>query len=262
MHINLKTLAIIGGNGMLGSDLVKYLSQFFSVIPISKENYSQFINHSFDVVVNANGNSKRFWAIKNPLEDFAVSTISVYESIFDFKCKIYVYISSSDVYVDHSGRDFTHEDQIQDSSKLSVYGLHKYLSERIIENHCKSYIILRASMLLGQNLKKGPIYDIIKKRPLFISKSSRLQMISVQEIANVITFLINKKIENEVFNVGGKDVVDFEKIQTYFSTPVSFQDKNETQIYEMNVSKLNKLFSLKTSGEYLQEFLTIKKAIE
>lgn len=244
---------------MLGSDLVKYLSQFFSVTSISKENYPQFINHSFDVIVNANGNSKRFWAIKNPLEDFTASTVSVYKSLFDFKFSTYAYISSSDVYVNHSGSAFTSEDQIQDSSKLSPYGLHKYLSERIVENYCKSYIILRTSMLLGRNLKKGPICDIINKNPLFISKASRLQMISTQETANVITFLIDEKIENDIFNVGGKSVVDFEKIQTYFSTPVSFRDKNETQIYEMNVSKLNKLFPLKSSEKYLQEFINTLK---
>lgn len=240
---------------MLGSDLVKYLSQFFSVTSISKENYSQFINHSFDVIVNANGNSKRFWAIKNPLEDFTASTVSVYKSLFDFKFNTYVYISSSDVYVNHSSSDSTSENQIQDSSKLSSYGLHKYLSERIVENYCKSYVILRASMLLGQNLKKGPIYDIINKNPLFISKASRLQMISTKEVANTITFLIDKKIDQGILNTGGEGVVDFEKIQSYFSTPISFQDKNETQIYEMNVSKLNKLFPLKSSEEYLREFL-------
>lgn len=252
----MKTLAIIGGNGMLGSDLVKYLSQSFSVTSISRKNYSQFINHSFDVVVNANGNSKRFWAIKNPLGDFTLSTASVYKTLFDFKFNTYIYISSSDVYVDHSSNASTSEDQIQDPSELSSYGLHKYLSEIIIENHCESYIILRASMLLGRNLKKGPIYDIIKNNSLFISKSSRLQMISSKEVANVVKFLIDKRIENATFNLGGKSTVDFEKIQTYFSIPVNFQDKNETQIYEMNVSKLNKLFSLKSSEAYLQEFLT------
>lgn len=240
---------------MLGSDLVKYLRQSFSVISISKDNYSQFINHAFDVVVNANGNSKRFWAIKKPLEDFTASTLSVYKSLFDFKYNTYVYISSSDVYVDHSSITSTSEDQIQDSSKLSSYGFHKHLSEKIIENRCKNYIILRASMLLGQNLKKGPIYDIINKNPLFISKASRLQMINTQEIASVIAFLIDKKIENDVFNVGGRGVVNFEKIQAYFSTPVAFRDENETQIYEMNISKLNKLFPLKTSEFYFQEFL-------
>lgn len=255
----MKKLAIIGGKGMLGSDLVKYLSQFFAVTSISKENYSQFVNHSFDIVVNSNGNSKRFWAIKNPLEDFYVSTVSVYKSLFDFKSTIYVYISSSDVYINHSSSVSTLEDQIQDSSKLSSYGLHKYLSEKIVENYCKSYIILRTSMLLGKNLKKGPIYDIINKNPLFISKASRLQMISTQEVANIITFLIDKKNENDVFNVGGKGIVDFKEIQTYFSIPINFQDKNETQIYEMNVSKLNKLFHLKSSEKYLQEFINTLK---
>ncbi len=152
----MKTLAVIGGNGMLGLDLVKYLSSYFSVTSISKENHSQFTNKSFDVLVNANGNSKRFWAIKNPLEDFAASTVSVYKSLFDFKFKTYVYISSSDVYIDHSNSDSTSEDQIQDSGKLSAYGLHKYLSEKIIKNHCKSYIFLIVSMYLGQTLKKDP----------------------------------------------------------------------------------------------------------
>ena len=259
LHINLKTLAVIGGQGMLGSDLVKYLSQSFLVTSISKENYSQFINHSFDVVVNANGNSKRFWAVKNPLKDFVLSTVSVYKSLFDFKFKTYIYVSSSDVYVDHSSIASTSENQTQGQNKLSPYGFHKYLSEEIIKNHCKRYLILRASMVLGKNLKKGPLFDIVNNNPLFISKTSRLQMIDTKEIANVIFFLINKQIKNETFNVGGKGVVDFEKIQTYFSTPVSFQNENETQIYEMNVAKLNKLFPLKSSEVYLQEFINTLK---
>ena len=244
---------------MLGSDLVKFLSQSFSVTSISKENYSQFINHSFDVVVNANGNSKRFWAIKNPLGDFTLSTVSVYKSFFDFKFTTYVYISSSDVYVNHSNSQFTIEDQFQDSDKLSSYGFHKYLSEEIIKNNCKKYIILRSSMILGQNLKKGPIYDILNKNPLFISKTSRLQMISTQEIANVITFLINKETKNETFNMGGTEIVDFKKIQTYFTIPIKFSEGSETQAYEMNVSKLNKLFRLKSSEEYLREFINTLK---
>ena len=112
-------------------------------------------------------------------------------------------------------------------------------------------------MLLGENLKKGPIHDIINKNPLFISKASHLQMISTQEVANAVAFLIDKKIKNNTFNIGGRGTVNFEKIQTYFSFPVNLQDKNETQIYEMDVSKLNKLFPLKSSEAYLREFLIL-----
>jgi len=226
------------------------------VTSITKENYSQFVGKAFDVLVNANGNSKRFWAIKNPLEDFVLSTVSVYKSLFDFKFKTYIYVSSSDVYVDHSSNTSTSEDQIQDSSKLSSYGLHKYLSEKIIENNCPNYIILRSSMALGKNLKKGPIYDIFKNKSLFISESSRIQMITTIEIANIIKFFLDQNKTNNVINVGGKGTVNFKKIQTYFSFPVKFLKEAEEQIYEMNVEKLDKLFSIKSSEEYLREFLS------
>ena len=241
---------------MLGSDLVEYLASKFLVTSITKENYSQFVGKAFDVLVNANGNSKRFWAIKNPLEDFVLSTVSVYKSLFDFKFKTYIYVSSSDVYVDHSSNTSTSEDQIQDSSKLSSYGLHKYLSEKIIENNCPNYIILRSSMALGKNLKKGPIYDIFKNKSLFISESSRIQMITTIEIANIIKFFLDQNKANNVINVGGKGTVNFKKIQTYFSFPVKFLKEAEEQIYEMNVEKLDKLFSIKSSEEYLREFLS------
>lgn len=252
----MKTLAVIGGNGMLGLDLVKYLSSYFSVTSISKENYSQFISKSFDIIINANGNSKRFWANTNPLDDFIASTVSVYKSLFDLKYSTYIYISSSDVYMNHSNSAYTSENQAKDPSKLSSYGFHKYLSEKIIENNCRNYIILRSSLILGSNLKKGPVYDILHQKPLYISDSSKLQIITTYEIANVIKFLLNEKITKDVFNMGGKGIVDFKKIQTYFSMSITFSKKAETQIYEMNVSKLNKLFPLKTSEEYLQEFLT------
>jgi len=254
LHTNLKTLAIIGGDGMVGSDLIKYLNSDFSVTSITKKNYSEFISKSFDVLVNANGNSKRFWANKNVLEDFNLSTVSVYKSIFDFRYTIYIYISSSDVYKNHSS-PLTTVESIIDGEGLSAYGLHKYLSETVVKNNCPNYIILRSSMALGENLRKGPIFDILNNKSLFISPSSRLQMITTKELANVIKFLLDQNKTNNVINTGGKGTVSFESIQSYFSAPVAFSKDTEEQIYEMNVEKLDKLFSLKSSEDYLIEFL-------
>lgn len=251
----MKTIAIIGGSGMLGSDLAKYLSPFFSITAINRENYLQFLDKSFDVLINVSGNSKRFWANQNVFEDFEASTAAIYKSIFDFKFSTFIYVSSSDVYKDHSNPQLTQESQLLNPSILTPYGLHKFLSEKIIEANCSNYLILRSSMILGTNLKKGPIYDILHDIPLFISKTSNLQMITTKEIASVIKFLLDKKIINEVFNIGGKGTINFKKINDYFSKPVIFSEEAEMQEYEMNVDKLNKLFPLKTSGEYLREFL-------
>lgn len=240
---------------MLGADLVEYLSPYFSVASINKKNYHRFVNKSFNVLINANGNSKRFWANENILEDFNISTVSTYKSVFEFQFDKYIYISSSDVYEDHRSEKHTKEDQDIESTKLTPYGFHKYLSELVVKNYTKNFIILRCSMILGKKLKKGPIYDILNGNPLYISETSRLQMISTKEIANAIKFLIDGKITEEIFNVGGRGAVHFDRIQEYFPFPVKFSKKTEQQIYEMSINKFSSLFRLRTSEEYLLSFL-------
>src|SRR3989344_8416138 len=116
---------------MLGSDLIRYLGEGFNITSINKENYQTFIGKSFDIVINANGNSKRFWANQNPQDDFLTSTISVYKSIFDFSSDIYIHISSPDVYENHTSTRSTNEAQKINAENLSTYGFHKYLSEQI-----------------------------------------------------------------------------------------------------------------------------------
>jgi hypothetical protein len=71
------------------------------------------MGESFDIFINANGNSKKYWANQNPLLDFDVSVTSVYKTLFDFKFKKYIYLSSLDIF------------------KNSVYGKNKLIAEEI-----------------------------------------------------------------------------------------------------------------------------------
>lgn len=244
---------------MLGSDLVRYLDAKFYVTPIHKENYRNHVGSSFDVVINANGNSKRFWANKNPLDDFVASTVSVYQSIFDFPCDLYIYISSPDVYEDHAGPENTKENTEIDPKNLQTYGFNKYLSELIVKKHKKKFLILRHSMILGMNLKKGPFYDIIHDSPLFITLKSKLQLITTRAIAEVIETLLENSVVNETINVGGKGSFAFTKIREYVDKEIQISPAAETQIYEMSIEKLKRLYpTLKTSEEYLQEFMVVR----
>lgn len=240
---------------MLGSDLVRYLRRKFRVTGIHKENYQSYRGTAFDIIINANGNSKRFWANSHPVEDFIASTVSVYNSLFDFKCSVYVYISSSDVYENHTSPRYTKEDVSIAPDKLTPYGLHKYFSELLIRKYVKNYLILRSSMILGSNLTKGPLYDAIHHEPLFITRDSRLQMITTKSIADIICTLIDKKITHGVFNMGGMGTFSFSGLDRYVSGPHVYRADGEKQLYEMNVAKMLKLYPLKTSVEYLQEFL-------
>lgn len=241
---------------MVGSDLVRYFRESFRVTAIHKENYDSHKGKFFDVLINANGNSKRFWANQNPLDDFFVSTSSVYKSIFDFPCDSYIYISSPDVYENHTAPKYTKENQEIDPKNLLPYGFNKYLAELIVKKYKEKVIILRCSMMLGTNLKKGPFYDIFHNNPLFVTFGTRLQLITVHAIAEIIKSLLDKHVLNNILNVGGIGTFAFTKINKYFNSNIHVSPDAEKQIYEMNIGRIKHLYPfLKTSEKYLQDFL-------
>ncbi|MBI4085850.1 MAG: NAD-dependent epimerase/dehydratase family protein [Candidatus Liptonbacteria bacterium] len=251
----IRTAGIIGGKGMLGSDLAEFLGNDFETTAIDKDNYGEHCGESFDVLINANGNSQRFFANEHPFEDFEMSTVSVYKTFFDFSFNRYIYISSSDVYNDHSNPAATGEEQETDALKLQPYGFHKYLAEQIVKRNAKRWFIVRSSAILGTRLKKGPVYDILRGNPLWIDGSTRLQFITTVALAEIIRTLLEKVPGNDIFNAGGRGTFDFSGAEETFKKPVSFKDNPERQAYEMNIEKLAALFPLKTSQEYVQEFI-------
>lgn len=258
----MKTLAVIGGNGTLGSDLIQYFSAKFIVTSINRDNYQKQTGKSFDIAINANGNSKRFWANQNPVEDFLASSVSVIKSIFDFPCDFYIYISSPDVYENHSESKYTKENVQINPQRLEPYGLHKYLAELIVKKYKEKFLILRPSMFLGKKLKKGPIHDVIEDNQLYITLDSKLQLITTFAIAEVIEVLLDKSVKNEVINVGGVGAFSFLKTKKTFKKKIQISAEAKTQTYEMNINRLKRFYPLlKTSEEYLQEFLSNTNSI-
>lgn len=247
---------------MLGGDLVRYLRAKFLVTSINRKNYTAYAGNSFDIVINANGNSKRFLANQNPQEDFFASTVSVYKSIFDFPCDVYIYISSPDVYANHTTTKHTSENAQNDLGTLSPYGLNKYLSELIVRKYKEKFLILRSSMILGAQLKKGPFFDIVNDNALSITLQSRLQLITTHAIAEVIQALLKNPRAVGILNIGGIGTFPFSKISKYFGKKIQIKSDAQKQIYEMNIRKLRRVYPiLKTSEQYLKEYLNEKQML-
>lgn len=251
-----QTIAVLGGRGMLGSDLVKFLSSDYVVDAIDRDNYETRRGRAYDVLINANGNSRRFWANQNIAADFEASTVSVYRSLFDFGFKKYIYISSSDVYERHESPSTTSENQQVDPRLLSSYGFHKYLSENIVAHQARDYLILRCSMMVGTHLKKGPFSDVMNGIPLFIRLDSRLQLITTHAVADVIKTLLPGSVSSEVFNVGGVGAFPFSTVSRYAGREPIVSSDAERQEYEMDVSKLAGRYALKTSEDYVKDFFS------
>lgn len=248
------SIGILGGNGFLGSNLASYFrTKECTVTAISRDTYVENIGKEFDVFINANGNSRRFWANQHPQEDYEASVVSVEKSIQNFGFKKYFFISSSDVYPNHHDSEQTKESQTIDENKLEPYGLHKLQAETAVKK-LPDYIILRCSAMIGPGLQKGLIKDILDGTDLFITKDSRLQFITTTEIGGVIQKIADDRIRNTIFNCGGKGSVGVTEILKIFGKSVVFRDEAQKQEYEMNVHKLDKLVILKTSQKYLKEF--------
>lgn len=247
-------IAIIGSNGLVGSAVYSYFTELYNTIGITRENYDEYCGEFFDVVINANGNSKRYWAAQNILEDFRDSTFSVYKSLFDFDCGLYVYISSADVY-GYLNDGCVKEQTAIDLSKQAVYGFHKYISEKIVQRYKDKFLILRCSVILGNKLKKGVVYDIMNYTPLFVTKDSKLQFITTDAVSDIIATLINDNVINKIINVGGVGNTSTGFIEKLLSVKANVSEDAETQICNMDVSVLNKLYCLESSDDYVKKFI-------
>lgn len=257
------TVALLGGRGMLGSDLVRLLGRRYEVEAIDLDNYDSYRGRNYDVMVNANRNSKRFWANEHPAEDFEASTGSVMRSLFDFEYQTYVYISSPDIYEDPTSPATTLEHVPGGMSALSPYGFHKHLSEELVRRYAKNFLILRSAALLGTRLAKGVVFDIVQGRELYVTPDSRLQFITTDAVADIIETLLQEKSTGEVFNAGGVGIVTPERVAALAGKPVRVREDAEPQRYEMNTEKIRGVYgALRTSEEYVATFLQAQRAMQ
>jgi len=232
-------IGVLGANGFIGKRLVENLSINHTVIGITKENYDSLKGEYFEVFINANGNSKRYLAIKDPKYDFMANCTSTFNSFFDFKHDHYIYLSSLDV------------------NKNNIYGKNKHIAEHIVFKYInKSAIIIRLGMVVGKNKTKGIIYDIENSIPLNLSRDTKVQIISIQEVVKFIHFIVDERLKTWYYDLAGTTSISITEIENILGKNAIFNgNKLETQIYAYDVKYTNEIYRLKTSEEYLKESL-------
>ena len=129
---------VLGGQGFVGSAIVRRAQRRrHTVTVITRHNYASWRGQPCDLLINANGNSKKFLADQDPSGVFEASVTSVLRSLVDFPCKQYVYLSSIDVYPHVDDCRMNRETAQIDFQLLSRYGLHKYLAEQLVRKYAR-----------------------------------------------------------------------------------------------------------------------------
>lgn len=247
---------ILGGNGFVGSAFARLCRATGQEhVVLARDNYAAHRGRACSVLVNANGNSKKFLSNDEPLVDFDQSVRSVRASLVDFRYDTYVYLSSCDVYPDCSMREATRESQLLDVSRQSRYGFHKYLAEQCVRHVAKRHLVFRMGGFVGPGLKKNAIHDILNGGPLWLDPASELQFLHCDTLAQLVLRLVQTGVVNDTFNICGRDTVRLAEVIAWAGGGVPVRDGAPRVRYEIDLGKLSQHVELPETRPTVKAFV-------
>lgn len=151
------TVAVIGGYGQLGSDVVEVLDgipfRSYEVDVTDPKTFKHLKEVNPKVIVNCAAYVKVDDAEDEPSKAFEVNTVGAL-NVSKFAREIgaiHIYISTDYVFDGAKQEPYTEKDQ---PNPLNVYGLSKYAGEIAVRNYSSKYYIVRVASLYG---KKGSL---------------------------------------------------------------------------------------------------------
>jgi len=258
----IRDIAVIGAGGFVGSAVVgEARKRGFRVMEITRESYRAPRGESCDILVNANGNSKKFLARRDPGRDFKLSVQSVAESLQDFRFRRYVHLSTIDVYPDVSDPCQNGEETLIDTGKLSPYGFHKYLAEELVRYYAPSSLVVRMGGFVGPGLRKNSIYDLLQGEILRVHPDSAYQYLDTRDFARILFDLLGHAKLPPVINVAGDGVVTLREIAEGLSPPRPLDAGLENGIdrprqhYEVCIDRLKALLPVPETRDSVGRFV-------
>lgn len=172
--------ALIGYTGFVGSQLERdgeYTEKYRST------NIGDIRGRKFDHVVCAGVQAVKWWANKNPGEDWA-GIEKLLEPLREVKAERFTLISSIDVYNPPRGVDEESEISLEGHH---AYGLHRLRVEEWVKEHFPNVVVMRLPGLFGPGLKKNVIYDMMQDNMLEnVHPGGSFQYYDTRRLANDI----------------------------------------------------------------------------
>lgn len=207
---------ILGGKGFIGSAVAaEAVLRGWAVTVVDRDDYEAGRGMEADLLINANGNSKKYLSREDPALDFDLSVRSVAQSLRDFRFRHYVMLSTIDVYNDVTDPARNREDAVIDPTRLSPYGFHKRLAELLVQQAVPDALVLRMGGFVGLGLKKNPIYDLLTGAPLRVHPDSKYQFLHTGELARILFTLVEQERRGEIFNVTGDGLISPREIAAW-----------------------------------------------
>lgn len=255
----MKTLAVIGANGFVGSAFVRegHLAGY-EVTSITRENYGTVVGRSFDAVVDAAANSRKYLADADPGMDFKLSVEHRLRSLLDFRAGIHLHVSSVDVYDDLTSIETTGEGRAIDVTLASRYGFHKLLAEELVRHYAGDWLIVRLAGMVGPGLRKNPVYDILHGVPLRIHPDSRYQFMASDEAARVALALLERRMSRQIFNICGDGLISPREIAALSARPLHVDSEVQSatpRVVDVDIRGVQAHFLVPKTALAIRDFL-------
>ena len=252
-------VTVIGAEGFVGSAFVRYLKNAkVELRQVTRKNYSELTGIESDVVIEAACNSKKFLADKDPLQDFELSVTHRLKTLQDFPAKFHLHISSVDVYSDLQSPETTKEDSEINLKMGSHYGFNKLIAEQLVQYHANNWLILRLAGMIGEGLRKNPIFDILNGGQIFIHPDSQYQFMPTDEVARIAWSLFENNVKGEIFNLCGDGLISPYKIAEIAGLELLQSDESKNsapRIVNISNKKIKGYTELPETEKSVAEFI-------
>ena len=225
----MKNILITGGSGFLGRNLVKKLkNKNVYIYDTAQPNYKcKFIKgsilnkskinkklkiHKIDTIIHLAASLGVSNTEKKPSEVIDINfigTLNILNAIKNTKVKKFIFASSSEVYGDNKKK----MPENLELKPKSLYGHTKILGENLVKTYSGlfgfDYLIFRFFNVCGYGQREdfviSKFFKDIKEKKEIIVYGSGIQKRSfchVKDACNAIILTVNKKIKNQIFNIG------------------------------------------------------------
>jgi nucleoside-diphosphate-sugar epimerase len=244
---------VIGGGGFVGSAYIRLFDRLgIECTSINRANYAEHVGRHCDILINANGNSQKYLADRDPKTEFDASVRTVIHSLEDFHAGTYLFLSTGEVYISQERPEVTREELALDPRQMSRYGLHKFMAESFVRTLHPDWLIVRMGGFVGPGLRKNAIFDMLNDKPVWLDLNSELQFISTNHAAEIVWTLVNKGIRNDTVNLAAKGVIRLGDIYQRLRSKSTLDLAAKKVRFEISTEKLERLYGKelpKTAGE-------------